>query len=79
MDIGRHGMSAQNRPVVTAMAVTQSIHHNGRGLHFATDQGPVVVVIPDLDMLRDFGEMLTDEADEWEADEWEADEWEADE
>lgn len=55
----------RNRPVATALAITQSIHADGRCLHFATDRGPVVVRIPDEELLRMFGEMLLDEANEW--------------
>jgi hypothetical protein len=55
-----------NRPTSDGvMAITQRIEDSSRALHFATDQGAIVIRIEDVDVLRSFGEMMCDEADEW--------------
>ena len=62
------------RPTATALAVTQRFDDNSRSLHFATDQGPIVVRCDDVDVLDMWADMLREEADEWaEEDNGEAD------
>lgn len=57
------------RATATALAVTRRLKDNSRSLHFATDQGPIVVRCDDVDVLDMWAEMLRDEADEWTAEE----------
>jgi hypothetical protein len=65
-----------DRPTATALAITQRHGDNSRSLHFATDQGPIVVRCDDADDMEMWADMLREEAEEWaaEADD-EADEW----
>lgn len=57
-------MSTQ--PTTTGMmAITQKITDGTRSLHFATDQGAVVIRIEDYETLQTFDEMMCDEAEEW--------------
>lgn len=53
------------RPTADVLAITERIADGSRTLHFGTDQGPVLVRIPDAALLGMFGQMLTEEAREW--------------
>lgn len=52
-------------PTAQALAVTVRFDDDSRCLHFATDQGPVVVRVDAQDVLEAFGDAITEEAAEW--------------
>lgn len=60
-------MTSIKPPRATAddLVITQRAKDSTRSLHFHTDQGPVVVRIPDAKLLRLFGEMMCEEAEVW--------------
>jgi hypothetical protein len=54
------------RPVANALVITQRAKDSTRSLHFRTDLGPVVIRIPNAELLREFADKLYEEAEEWE-------------
>ena len=53
------------RPTADALAISERVGDGSRTLHFRTDQGPVLVRIPDAELLKMFGYMIIEEAREW--------------